>query len=75
MLKSNAIYKFSSTILYISSYDVTTNSYHGRNPEGKIHIRVKRREESQYTYCGSFMFLDEEELQTYMQTTYPEYYV
>lgn len=75
MLKLNSFYKTSTDILYISSYDVTTNRYYGTSSNGSFACRILRRDEPQFTYCGSFAFFKPDEIQTYMQSNYPEYFI
>lgn len=75
MLQLNAFYKTATDIIYLTSYDVTTNRYYGVSPRGKVSCRIKRSEESHYAYQGSFAFFQQDDILTYMRITYPEYYV
>jgi len=75
MLKLNAFYRTLTDIIYFTSYDVTTNRYHGTSPQGRVVCRIKKSEESNYTYQGSHAFFQQDDILTYMQTTYPEYFI
>lgn len=75
MLKLNSFYRTTSDLVYLTSYDVTTNRYHGISTEGKVVRRIPKRDEFTYTYCGSFIFFSPDEIQSYMQANYPEYFI
>lgn len=75
MLKVNSFYRTPTQLIYITSYDVTTNRYHGISPEGKVWCRIRKRDEPQFIYSGSFVFFQPEEIVTYMQLNYPEYFI